>query len=1489
MAARNVLEFVLQADASGLIGPLRKVKGEFEQLDASAQQTGRNVGSGLDQLQSKLSSAGTKMIGVGAALTAATLPLSLMLKSGVDGLVEAERRSAQTAAVLKSTGEAAHVSAEGVTTLVTQLRDLSGVSGGTIRDGANMLLTFTRVRNEVGLGNDIFTQATRSALDMSVAMGEDMKSSSMRLGKALNDPISGLTALRRVGVQFTDTQKTMIQGFVESGDMASAQKVILHELATEFGGSAAAFGETTAGQMEKAKNAFSVVKMELAAGLAPALGAIAGGVQDLGQWFTSLDSDTKRWVGYATIALAASGPVATGLGGLIKGVSALSTGFGKLSTFIGGAGSAGPFGMLAAGVGLATVSLLSYVDMIDSAGRKTVDNATIEVRSFEDLYKQHQRYGEELDKERRKLDELQRIRDSAADDASRGVSIFAGGGGGLPAFKPDEELDRQVSKVNELQDAYAQAGSSIEQYNSFMGATQDATGLSRQQLESLAVTLNVDLVNGLDKNSSKFGEIVRVIAEVSQVTGMSSDRVLALAGAMGLDLQANTDAARDKLIVMAQAMDDTSSAAASAGLNIDQLKQSVEELVMPWLNSEQAFTQFRLQIEQLPGKIQQLADSHGTLTEKGLRTQDMMGQITTRAASLALALQENISKGIDVQGSQQQLAIVYQQTLGALDQLAATGYPGAKEEADKYRSKLDEMRRMGVIITQADFEDAEARRKVDQYKAYIQNAQTAINSILGAGVPPVPPPGARGGVIVDGVAHFARGGMFDRATAIVGEGKGREWVIPEDPAYRGRALGLWRQAGAALMAAGGTVGGDGAAATALGGSPADGSLAVLLQIRDVLVQIASTAAIAPSIGGVGGTPEAGGTPVGGGMASAADSAGVAAAATSGLSDTVAAAGTVVAGFDGQLVQAAAATLPAVTIATQQSDLATQAATATLLAQLPVQAAWQTMLAASKAAMDLLTAATDILIGRLGVLNATQVVLHVDSSQVQSASTSIAHLADTVQSSLSRLGLGTNQLAQWLGVVLALPAGVITSAVGAESGGVVGNVGAGMKGHSPTLVMEGSRAYDEYVIPTDPKHRRNAMGLLAGLHDDLGVSQMASGGVIGDESGTLWGGTAAAVPGTLASVLSGSMIAAAALASSMLSSGGKGVPPYPPGGDAVGSAISWVLANWDVVDGGRYGSRSYYSDHTSGNAFDAMTGDLATGNSLRDWFLANPNWYGTKYTIWQQDIRYPNGSGHRMEDRGGATANHMDHVHISFVHDNAGARGQMGGGTAAGGAVGGAGPVDVPQPWKGVGQYIVDHFARVTGGGVGGSSGPVGVDVPAGARTWHGKISEFGGPGDYQGTAYDGHTRDLYAQRFPFAAMRDRDMANQWVGISAGGGAVKAQILDYGPAVWTGRIIDVSPTVLSDLGVDTDATVDVWQLAEGGKIRSYDRGGWLPEGISLAHNGTGAPEPVGIGGGRPVVVNVTVEGSVTSEADLVDTITRAIRANTRRGAIGVGVG
>jgi hypothetical protein len=62
-----------------------------------------------------------------------------------------------------------------------------------------MLLTFTKVRNETGKGNKIFDRRRRRHGHV-VALGQDGKNSAIQLGKALNDPIKGVTALRRVGV-----------------------------------------------------------------------------------------------------------------------------------------------------------------------------------------------------------------------------------------------------------------------------------------------------------------------------------------------------------------------------------------------------------------------------------------------------------------------------------------------------------------------------------------------------------------------------------------------------------------------------------------------------------------------------------------------------------------------------------------------------------------------------------------------------------------------------------------------------------------------------------------------------------------------------------------------------------------------------------------------------------------------------------------------------------------------------------------------------------------------------------------------------------------------------------------------------------------------------------------------------------------------------------------------------------------------------------------
>ncbi len=77
-----------------------------------------------------------------------------------------------------------------------------------------------------------------------------------------------------------------------------------------------------------------------------------------------------------------------------------------------------------------------------------------------------------------------------------------------------------------------------------------------------------------------------------------------------------------------------------------------------------------------------------------------------------------------------------------------------------------------------------------------------------------------------------------------------------------------------------------------------------------------------------------------------------------------------------------------------------------------------------------------------------------------------------------------------------------------------------------------------------------------------------------------------------------------------------------------------------------GSRGNASDHPSGKALDFMV-DKATGDRLAAYARQNRDDLGISYIIWQQ--RIDTGSGWKaQEDRGGATANHMDHVHISFT-------------------------------------------------------------------------------------------------------------------------------------------------------------------------------------------------------------------------------------------------
>lgn len=80
----------------------------------------------------------------------------------------------------------------------------------------------------------------------------------------------------------------------------------------------------------------------------------------------------------------------------------------------------------------------------------------------------------------------------------------------------------------------------------------------------------------------------------------------------------------------------------------------------------------------------------------------------------------------------------------------------------------------------------------------------------------------------------------------------------------------------------------------------------------------------------------------------------------------------------------------------------------------------------------------------------------------------------------------------------------------------------------------------------------------------------------------------------------------------------------------------------------YGGYAARGEHGTGNAIDFMITDPALGQALAEWARAHASELGVYDIIWAQRIWTPAraSEGWRpMSDRGSATANHFDHVHI----------------------------------------------------------------------------------------------------------------------------------------------------------------------------------------------------------------------------------------------------
>jgi len=242
----------------------------------SGQKAFKDTGSAADGLAGKMGKLGKGIgLALGVGAVGGIVAVGAAMVTGVKDAAAYQTLGLKTAAVLKSTGNVAHQSVSGIQARAGALESLSGVDETLIINGQNVLATFTKIRDEQGKGNDIFNQATKASLNLSTALGTDLQGATTMVGKALNDPVKGLTAMGKAGIQFTDAQKKSIKAMVKSGDTMGAQKIILKELETQFGGAAKAAGGGFAGSMARAEDSVMDTLRSLGTMLLPVLTKVA--------------------------------------------------------------------------------------------------------------------------------------------------------------------------------------------------------------------------------------------------------------------------------------------------------------------------------------------------------------------------------------------------------------------------------------------------------------------------------------------------------------------------------------------------------------------------------------------------------------------------------------------------------------------------------------------------------------------------------------------------------------------------------------------------------------------------------------------------------------------------------------------------------------------------------------------------------------------------------------------------------------------------------------------------------------------------------------------------------------------------------------------------------------------------------------------------------------------------------------------------------------
>jgi len=473
--AEKTLSIKLSLNDKQFMTGLRKATSSMKKFGRNLQKTGQNLTRNL------------------------TLPIVAMGAASVKAFDTQQKAIAQVEAGLISTGQAAGFTSKELQKMASDLQAKTLFGDEVIlKDATAQLLTFTNIAGEQ------FERTQVAALNLATRLDGDLKSASIQLGKALNDPIANLSALSRSGIQFSKDQKEVIKSLAETGRLAEAQTIILDELEKQYGGAAEAARLAGLGPFQALQMVLSDLSEEFGALIMENLEPFRLKVEQITKFIQNLTQEQRRtlvsFAGYAAVigpALFIIGKLSIAIAGLLKNL--------RLFTLFMATNPFALFAVAVAGLvsimGFAILDTEKFIKTALKMGRVGKFIAKVVLGALAAISPKYAAYFAVLDDVSEELDEQEKnLKDStkevdankdAVDKLTKAISnlnIETGKGKTIKVAKTFEEIEsaldaldlEEIGEEEELEEMAFDTSKVVEKFNNLKTVMQEVNGMFTQ-------------------------------------------------------------------------------------------------------------------------------------------------------------------------------------------------------------------------------------------------------------------------------------------------------------------------------------------------------------------------------------------------------------------------------------------------------------------------------------------------------------------------------------------------------------------------------------------------------------------------------------------------------------------------------------------------------------------------------------------------------------------------------------------------------------------------------------------------------------------------------------------------------------------------------------------------------------------------------------------------------------------------------------------------